>query len=255
MEFETSVIEQIGCYVYVLIDPESKQPFYIGKGTGNRVFDHARGALRNPKDNAKYETITEIRSRGKEVEHLIIRHGLSSEEAHLIESALIDFAEFQGLFVTNKVLGHKSINFGLMTSDEIVRKYKAEPLTQLDSDCVLININKTYKRAKGSATYYEATKERWAINKRKLSGIKFALAEYRGFIVEVFQIQGWYAVPTVAKSGKERIRWGFNGHVAEESLRNKYLNKSVQKKRGQTNPIRYEYMYSVPEVDNIGAIR
>ena len=35
--------------------------------------------------------------------------------------------------------------------------------------------------------------------------------------------------------------WGFNGKIAHEAIRNKYINKSIAhlKKRGQANPIRY----------------
>ena len=32
--------EEIGSYVYALVDPNNKEIFYIGKGKENRVFQH-----------------------------------------------------------------------------------------------------------------------------------------------------------------------------------------------------------------------
>ena len=31
---------QLGCYVYMYIDPRDDLPFYVGKGIGDRVLDH-----------------------------------------------------------------------------------------------------------------------------------------------------------------------------------------------------------------------
>ena len=44
------------------------------------------------------------------------------------------------------------------------------------------------------------------------------------------------------KKEGESIRWGFNGEIAEDTIRNKYINKSIAhtKKRGAANPIRYK---------------
>jgi len=243
--FGSSVYEKIEKYVYVLIDPRTDRPFYIGKGEGNRVFAHAACALEAPIVSDKYDTITEILNSGVEVRHLILRHGMTDQVALDVESALIDFCAIINQPITNIVLGHGASAFGAMTTDEVIRKYQAAPLSEIEAGFVLININKTYKRAKGQKSYYDATKESWAINKSKIPDLKYALSEYKGFIVEVFKIEDWYPVKTKDKNGKPRTRWGFTGIVADVEVRSRYLNKSVQKTPGAANPIRYNYASKV----------
>jgi len=239
--FESSVTEKLEAYVYALIDPRTDRPFYIGKGRDNRVFSHAARALEAPNASDKYDSITEIVKSGMEVRHLILRHGMTDQSALNVESALIDFCMVINQPITNIALGHGTSAFGAMTTDEAIRKYQAAPLSKIEEGFVLININKTYERAQGQKSYYEATKESWVINKLKIPTLKYALSEYKGFIVEVFKIVQWYAVDAKDKNGKPRIRWGFNGIIAEVEVRNRYLNKSVQKTPGAANPVRYNY--------------
>ena len=45
--FPQEVVEAVGCYVYRLIDPRNGETFYVGRGRGQRVFDHARGVVQD----------------------------------------------------------------------------------------------------------------------------------------------------------------------------------------------------------------
>ena len=38
--FSREIIKQMKFYVYLLLDPTSGEIFYVGKGKGNRVFQH-----------------------------------------------------------------------------------------------------------------------------------------------------------------------------------------------------------------------
>ena len=93
--FDIKTIEHLKYYVYLLIDPKTDEPFYVGKGIGNRVFNHVKCALENEEtSNSKYEEIRRIKDEGNDVKHLIVRHGLTEKNAFEIESALIDTFKF-----------------------------------------------------------------------------------------------------------------------------------------------------------------
>lgn len=245
--FDEKTKEQLNYYVYMLIDPIENRPFYIGKGLENRVFNHLDCALTDlDLSNAKYDKIREINKSGLTVGHVIVRHGLKEVEAYQIEAALIDSLIYCGLLLTNKVGGHNSIEKGLMTCEEIKRLYNAEPLDKIDKGCILININKKYKRGKGVVNIYEATKETWTIDKKKLPTLEYVLSEYKGLVVEVFIIKDWYEkergyLPKAKKKDEKKIGYGFILDVAPDEIRNKYINKSIAhtKKRGAASAIRY----------------
>lgn len=118
-------------YVYCLIDPESKKPFYLGKGSEDRVFSHAKGNPKDPADSDKLEVIKKIIDKKQKVGHVIIRHGMDAKTALAVEASLIDFANRFTSGVTNLVRGHHSETFGLMSANEINRRYSAEQLTKL----------------------------------------------------------------------------------------------------------------------------
>jgi hypothetical protein len=254
--FDEKTIHKLNAYVYALFDPLEDRPFYIGKGRGNRIFQHVKGAILEDKESNKYEKIRDIRARtqNNRVRHSVIRHGMSDEVAFEVESALIDLANRTGANLTNEVTGHNSIENGMMSIDEILRKYNAPPLNELLHNVVIININKKYKSVRSEALHgntnhtakdliYESVKQAWVIGKRR-GTVEYVLAEYKGIIVEVYevievsingQIEKWYPV-----SGYKN-RWGFHGKKAIDDVRSVYINKSIShhKKIGAANPVRY----------------
>ena len=177
--FDNKTIEKLGFYVYGLIDPRSKKLFYVGKGLGNRIFMHLRDAIQGDSSTLKLDLIREIISQGQKVEHLILRSGLSEKEALEIEATLIDYGNYFKKAFSNSVSGQHSNQKGIMTSDEIIRKFNAKPLKELLHPLVIININKKYKRGINSYDIYSATKEAWKVDQSKIKHLKYALASMR----------------------------------------------------------------------------
>jgi hypothetical protein len=228
-EFSTAVCEKIGFYVYILKDPRTLTTFYVGKGNGNRVFQHVAGAILSPVVSDKLDLIREIHNNGFEVEHYILRHGLTQELAFEIESACIDLLGLENL--KNAVKGHDSWERGLKTIDEVIQYYDAQVIT-ITEPAIIININRRYNRFMKPEELYEATRSAWIVAAHRRNSVKYAIAAYRGLVREVFKIEDW-------NSAGER--WEFVGSIAEPEVRDKYLNQSLDNYivKGSQNPIKY----------------
>jgi len=226
--FSQSVVEQLGHYVYFLRDPRNKEVFYVGKGKGNRVFNHVACALDSESESDKLDRIREIQQSGYAVEHYVLRHGLTEKEAFEIEAAMIDFIGISNL--ANLQSGHDSNDFGIKTTDEITAMYSAAPFVA-DEPLLLININKAFDREMNASEVYEATRKAWVVGPRR-NKAKYAVATYRGLTREVYKINRWFQIGD---------RWGFDGELADEAVREKLRYKSIVAlaKRGAANPIRY----------------
>ena len=99
--FSSKTKEALKYYVYVYSDPDTKEPFYVGKGKGNRAFQH----LDDQSETDKTNKINDIRRRGKEHTIEILVHGLDNKTALKVEAAAIDLTGIKNL--TNRQRGHE----------------------------------------------------------------------------------------------------------------------------------------------------
>ena len=63
--FSPDVARKVGHYVYLYIDPETEDVFYVGKGRGNRAFTH----LEDDSEHEKVKRIRHLRSTGPRAAH------------------------------------------------------------------------------------------------------------------------------------------------------------------------------------------
>lgn len=234
-EFPTSVIERIGFYVYLLIDPRTEEVFYVGKGLGNRVFHHVSQARHLAGDSNKSERIRDIQMAGLEVTYRIHRHGLSEKEAFEVEAALIDFVGLPEL--ANAVEGHESNNRGSMNVSELVAMYNA-PNVMISEPSILIRVNRLYQRGIDADRLYEITRGNWVVGKRREKA-HYAFSIYSGIVREVYRIKNWFPVTARTLTQKTRNRWRFDGTVAVNMQH--YVGGSVDSymSSGNQNPIKY----------------
>jgi hypothetical protein len=227
--FTDEIQVELRYYVYFLRDPRSEQVFYVGKGKGNRLFDHVACAIDAPTESDKLVLIRDIHATGKEVEHFILRHGMDEDTAFEVEAAVIDFVGLNAL--ANVQGGHYSTDFGIKTVDEVVAMYQAAQLAT-NLPLILLNIGKLYDRQMSDEEVYTATRSAWVVGPKR-NKARYAVATCRGITREVFEIREWV-------KGADG-RWSFNGVRAADPVRGVLKGKSVAHlaKRGAANPVRY----------------
>ena len=245
--FSAEVSLRLGAYVYVLKDPLDGEPFYVGKGRGNRVFSHAADSLKSYDlkeiPNAKLQRIREIHDRGDDVGIELVRHGLDDPTAHEIEAVLIEEYGLTDL-LHNLVKGH-GVARGRMSPADVIALYdppNAPPFPKA-LHAVVLRIPVLWYPSMTAHALYEATRGWWVIGSRR-NYADFAFAVNRGVIREVYEIESWREHSGDEAHGNAasaaRKRWGFDGSPAGREM-DKYRNRSVRPlfRAGSSNPVRY----------------
>ena len=270
LRFNQIVKDQLQSYVYLLVDKRNNEIVYIGKGTGDRIFDHSYESLAENIENTS-EKIERIRKLNEtnNIGYYIVRHGLSDHEAHILETALIDIfsnPNLKGIHnLTNKINGFKH-ELGLKTAKEIEEKYTRGTLKpdQIPHKVICININKTYESHRNNI--YDAVKGSWNINPERAKKYDYVLAEYNGVIVGIYKAIEWkpddeamdnYIKEKTNDNKKYRKRnfSKFIGYeIRDREICDIYYHKKIvktknlpdglsqefdKKTKGQRNPIRY----------------
>lgn len=241
--FSDAVIDALGVYVYALVDPRDNKIFYVGKGRGNRVFQHAQEAEASDftqTASEKIQQILDILNDEKDVKCYILRHHLEATNADevgfTIESTIIDLLN-SGLVsvdfnLTNGQTGHQQYEYGIMTVDEIIQKY--DPLPELrrrnGDELVAVKLNKVYRKDITPDELYEGTRRSWVMSLDRAKKITHVLGVYLGRVVSVVK------VTDAAKDTDNSKRVIFTGELIDDK---DYLNKSVAEYTKCQNPVTY----------------
>ena len=242
-EFSNDTIGKIGYYVYRLVDPRNGQTFYVGKGKGNRVFQHVLGAIDyydgvdkkeidEINDPNKLRIIQEIREAGLDVIHIIQRWNLTEKEAFEVESALID--AFPGL--ANIQSGHGS-EYGVCNAEELEARLSAKAYDEpKDFGYMIIKvrwwrIDEMTDQFGPANARYEATRGCWRISIPDIKKYPYVLSVTDGLVKEVYKVNEWH---------EKGERKEFSGVVADKEIRELFIGKRIPDyyaKKGMASPV------------------
>ncbi len=207
-------------YVYALCENNKNEiiPFYIGKGEGGRVWAHedeeekkrekaeGKNSDENDEISEKYKKIEELKKQSIGVEKIIIKWGLTEDEAFMAESALINLLKIDNLKVsknpglTNIQNGHRSegekkedIQTKARNVDVFYEECAKKPKEISDIPCknvMIRNINKGYpyciKQTDVNKAVRETVRAFW--REGKPDNIDYVFAAYKGRIVGVYEV-------------------------------------------------------------------
>ena len=198
--FNEMVSESLDYYVYALSDPKKssalhEKVFYIGKGQGNRCFNHAREE-RGKKDELLHEgehklaKIREIREKGLDVEILIIAHKLSEDEAFHMEAVLIPLIGEQ-----NKKLGHGSEKFWL-TKPQIQELYdkpvERKEIEELHCNVLIVSLNQQIEidaLQKNEDKMAKATLGEWNVSEKNSRQVDVIIGVKNSLVVSIYKVE------------------------------------------------------------------
>lgn len=93
-------------YVYLLVDKrESGRIFYVGQGINGRVFDHVKNAkdYECGKNKENKNVLRKIQEIGNNLEHVILRSGLTQNEANEVEASVIELLRYDKVGMNGKL--------------------------------------------------------------------------------------------------------------------------------------------------------
>lgn len=247
-----------GYYVYALIDPRTDKVFYIGKGVGNRVFNHEVESNKSPvSEKIKLQTISSIEKAGLNVKRVIVNWGLTESEAFAAEASLINLLNFTSdTKLSNIVAGHHVHES--LTVEDFELRFGAEHLKEEDikHNILVIKINRLFHWNMTQKELYDATRGNWKVSiSRVRREIDYVFAVYNQLVVAVYKPDEWHYVrdmidvprPHEFKNGIDensaaRIYFISKNYESLDESQQFYLHKSIAElkvNQSAQNPVTY----------------
>lgn len=118
----------------------------------------------------------------------------------------------------------------------------------ITENVIAIKINQAYRENMTELDLYEVTRGYWKVDVKRAEKADYVFSVYKGMIKEVYKVKEWLPSgtiprPTLPDAETPADRYEFVGEIAEENIRDKYIEKSIANlyRKGEANPIKYFY--------------
>jgi hypothetical protein len=238
--FPPGVASKLGTYVYLLVDPRSGRPFFVGSGRGDRCHRHVSAAReRAPSDfkSSKYpllERIREAEADGRTVRVEILRYGITPIEADLVETSVADALGLEHATGLDFQRGPAvEVGAGLARRAKFKRSHQV----------VVLRVG-----PHGTPSDYERARHGWRIARRWVDTAsprspRWAVVVAGDLVVAVYRIDRWEPSPPAPGSSVDRF--SFVGTPTPE-LDERYAGRSVTAYLGSGTPSAVTYVWCGP---------
>jgi hypothetical protein len=256
--FTPDVAARLRTYVYLLVDPRTGRPFFVGRGKNDQCFRHLLAARLvsgsdigaaggpdgpDPKNAQVVDRIRAIEATGSQVRIDILRHGLTPAEAKLAEGVARD-----ALGLAGGGPGQRA------PASEITARLARKAKFQRGHQVVLLRTGTTGSLGANrvGADVAEHLREGWRIGRRWIQpesprSPHWAVLVADELVEAVFRIDGW--VPTAASGGQAGgegvVRYAFRGERDPE-LEQRYRGRSVRAYLAPGSPSPVTYVWCGP---------
>jgi hypothetical protein len=191
---------KLGTYVYILRDPRDRKVFYVGQGTGDRLFSHfndADSAINNGltlKDiDSKTIRIIDIWKNDEDVEWVIIAHDLSNSNTSKKVSDIAEAVVFDALYESQNGATlniNTPPNSSSLSPDQLLAM--SAPFVNPRVSIPAVFIFPIQNALVKGATPYDATRYAWNVTlPYKSMKPAFAVGLENSISVGSFEIDSW----------------------------------------------------------------
>ena len=217
-------------YVYVYSNPDTRQPFYVGKGRGSRALAHMDF---EDAENAKQAEILALRKQGRKPIIEIVQWNLTEEQAFAAESALIQFIGLRQM--TNKVCGRGVDKLHVDFIEFIRDKAPLKVSPRKGQEMLVLCANQFYRPGMSRFELYDAIRGNLKIRKDRTEACRMVLVVYNGYVIDAYENPHCVNAGSEARafcSNDEPEGYDLVANFPTEHLRNRYIGRELAAKFG-----------------------